>query len=165
MKTLALFPCVYTGLCSHRVTNFSCSSAPKSDIPGLQPTGSKAEGRFCKRRGSKNRWEGWGFCATQFSQDHRLVEVGRDLWAHLVLGGPQHLPVPGVAPPQVKDPTFLLSELHKVLASPPLQSVEVPLDGSKAFWCISHSFTEGVLWWLMKTLKAQNWPLGYSPYY
>lgn len=114
-----LFPWVCTGLCSLCVTSLSCSSAPRSDIPGLQPTGSKAEGQFCKWCGSKDRWEGWGSRATQFSQDHWQVEVGRDLWAHLVLGGLQHVLMPGVASPQVKDPILLPTELHKVLASPP----------------------------------------------
>lgn len=158
-----LFPWVCMGLCSLCVTNLSCSSAPKSDIPGLQPTGSKAEGQFCKWCGSKDRWEGWGCGATQFSLGTGS-QTGRSWKGPLVLGGLQHVLMPGVASPQVKDPTFLPIELHKVLASPP-PACWGPSSGSMAFWCVSHSFTEGALWWLMKMLNAQNWPLGYSAHY
>lgn len=45
----------------------------------------------------------------------------------------------GDIPPSVQDFTFSLAELHEVSISPFLQPVQVPPDGSKTVWCISHS--------------------------
>ena len=54
--------------------------------------------------------------------------------------GPQPvLLVHGVVPPQKQNFALPLIALHEVLVSPFLQPVEVPLDGSTALQCISHS--------------------------
>jgi len=44
-----------------------------------------------------------------------------------------------VIPSQVQDPALALVELYQVPLCPTLQTVQVSLDGSTAFWCISHS--------------------------
>ncbi|KAK4830703.1 hypothetical protein QYF61_012872 [Mycteria americana] len=61
------------------------------------------------------------------------------------LGGPQYILVPGVVPAQVQDFVLLLVELHEVPVGLFLLPVEVPLDGSMTFWCISHSSQFGVI--------------------
>lgn len=48
---------------------------------------------------------------------------------------PKHVLMPWVVPPQGQDSTILLAQLNGVLVSPPLQSVQVHLDGRMAFWC------------------------------
>jgi len=45
----------------------------------------------------------------------------------------------GVIPPQVQNPALALVELHHVPLCPTLQPVQVSLNGSAAFRCISHS--------------------------
>jgi len=45
----------------------------------------------------------------------------------------------GVVPPQMQDPAFALVESHEVPLRPTLQPVHVSLNGSTAFWCMSHS--------------------------
>ena len=41
--------------------------------------------------------------------------------------------------PQVQDSTLALVEPHQVPLCPTLQPVQVSLNGSTAFWCVSHS--------------------------
>lgn len=52
---------------------------------------------------------------------------------------PQHVLVPGVAPPQVQGFAFPLVELHEAPVSTFLKLVEVLLDGSTTLRGISHS--------------------------
>ena len=82
------------------------------------------------------------------------------------LGGPQQVRVPEVVPPQ--DFALPLVELHEVPASPFLQPVEVPLDGSTTLWPISQSsqfcvickLAEGTLWPIIQIINEdveQDW--------
>lgn len=40
----------------------------------------------------------------------------------------------GILPPHMQDFAHLLAELHETFVSPPLQPVQVPLDGSTTLW-------------------------------
>jgi len=66
------------------------------------------------------------------------------LWStcHRPAASQQVSPTPvlvhGVIPPQVQDPALALVELHEVPLCPALQPVQVLLNGSTAFWFISH---------------------------
>ena len=51
----------------------------------------------------------------------------------------------GVVPLQVQDPTLAFVELHQILLCPALQPVQVSLNGSTAFWCVSPSSQLGVI--------------------
>ena len=44
-----------------------------------------------------------------------------------------------IIPPQVQDSTLAVVEPHQVPLCPTLQPVQVSLNGSTAFWCVSHS--------------------------
>ncbi|KAK4831783.1 hypothetical protein QYF61_019096, partial [Mycteria americana] len=78
------------------------------------------------------------------------------------LCSPQHLRVHGVVPPQVQDFALPLVELHEVPASPFLQPVQVPLDGSTTLWCISHSSQCGVICKLAE--RQLKWlPVAFQP--
>ena len=44
-----------------------------------------------------------------------------------------------VIPPQVQDSTLAIVKLHQVPPCPTLQSVQVLLNNSTAFFCVSHS--------------------------
>lgn len=65
-----------------------------------------------------------------------------------------HVLVPGVVHYQVQNFALLLVELHKVIVSPALQPIKVPLDGSMALWwvrcspyvCVICGFTEGTFY-------------------
>ena len=52
---------------------------------------------------------------------------------------PLSVVVHGVIPPQVQDPALAFAEFQKDLLCPPVQSVEVLLQGCTALWGISHS--------------------------
>ena len=56
------------------------------------------------------------------------------------LGGPQHIFLHRVVLAEVQDFALLLVEPHEVPVSSVRQPVEVPVDGSTALWCVSHSF-------------------------
>jgi len=47
--------------------------------------------------------------------------------------------VHAVVPTQVQDHTLALVEAHHIPLCPTQQSVQVLLNGSMAFWCVSHS--------------------------
>lgn len=51
----------------------------------------------------------------------------------------KQLLMPGAFPAHMQDFTLLLAELHEMLFSTFIQTVEVPLDGSMTPWCIFHS--------------------------
>lgn len=53
--------------------------------------------------------------------------------------GLQHILVDGDVPAQVQDFALAFPELHEVPVGPFLQSIEVPLDGRRALWCINRS--------------------------
>ena len=44
-----------------------------------------------------------------------------------------------VVPPHMQESTLALAEPHQVPLCPTLQSVQVLLNGSKAFWCVSNA--------------------------
>jgi len=45
----------------------------------------------------------------------------------------------GVAPAQVQDLALGLVEPHEVHTGPLLELVQVPLDGTPSFWCVSYT--------------------------
>ena len=80
----------------------------------------------------------------------------------------------------MQDSTLAIVELRKILLCPALQSVQVLLNGSTAFWCVSHSsqlciisrFAEGAFYPFIQVTNEfaeQDWtqylpwetPLGY----
>ena len=54
-------------------------------------------------------------------------------------------PVLMCSSPQGQDLALAFVEFHQVPLGPALQPVQVSLDGSTAFWCISHSSQRGII--------------------
>ena len=138
----------------HQVPVFSVLRAPELDA-GLQVGSHQSRVRAAESPPS-TCWPHFFRCSTGFLGCKCTLPVHVQLFIHrypqVLLGRavlnafiPQTVLISGLALTQVQNLSLGLVELHEVLASAPLQLMQVPLDGLSSCWYVNCTTQLGVI--------------------